>query len=73
MNQIALIVECKTMPNSRDEARKAWDMRMPAAVTANPGHAAYFSCFDTADPISICAFQLYSRAQALQEFLKTDS
>lgn len=43
---------------------------MPSAVAANPGHLAYFYCFDEQDADSICAFQLYESAAASQAFLQ---
>ena len=73
MTSIALLVKHKTQPGKRDEVRKVWEKHMSAAVTANPGHTAYFYCFDNSDPDSIWAFQQYSSAEASQEFLKTDS
>ena len=40
---------------------------------ANPGHTAYFYCFDRADPDSICAFQQYASAEAAEAFLEHSS
>lgn len=73
MRQIALFVKHKTLPGKRDEVRKVWEKHMAPAIAANPEHSVYFYCFDNADPDSICAFQLYTDAEASQEFLKTDS
>ena len=49
-----------------------WEKHMGPTVSNNPGHVAYFYCFDNADPDSISAFQVYQSAQASQEFLATD-
>ncbi len=46
---------------------------MAPAIAVNPGHTAYFYCFDNADPDSISAFQQYASTKDSQEFLKTDS
>ena len=73
MNSFALIVKHKTQPGKRDEVRKVWEKHMAPAISSNPGHIAYFYCFDNTDPDSICAFQQYTSFEASQEFLKTDS
>jgi quinol monooxygenase YgiN len=73
MTSLALIIKHKTQPGKRDEVRKVWERHMAPAVSANPGHIAYFYCFDNADPDAIVAFQQYVSAEAAGEFLKTDS
>jgi quinol monooxygenase YgiN len=73
MTSLALIIKPKTQPGKRDEVRKVWERHMAPAVSANPGHIAYFYCFDNADPDAIVAFQQYVSAEAAGEFLKTDS
>ena len=73
MTQFALIVKHRTRPGMRDEVRSVWEKHMAPAVSANPGHTAYFYCFDNADPDSISAFQVYESAEASQHFLETDS
>ncbi len=73
MTHLALIIKHKTQPGKRDEVRAAWEKYMASAISSNPGHTAYFYCFDNADPDSISAFQVYESAEASQEFLATDS
>lgn len=73
MTPLALIVKHKTKPGKRDEVRNVWEKHMAPAVSANPGHTAYFYCFDNSDPDSISAFQVYESAEASQHFLKTES
>ena len=51
MTSLALIIKHKTQPGKRDEVRKVWEKHMAPAVLANPGHLAYFYCFDNADPV----------------------
>jgi len=45
---------------------------MASAISANPGHTAYFYCFDNADPDSIYAFQEYASEEASHDFLKDE-
>jgi quinol monooxygenase YgiN len=73
MTSLALIIKHKTQPGKRDEVRKVWERHMAPAVSANPGHLAYFYCFDNADLDAIVAFQQYASAEAASDFLKTDS
>ena len=42
-------------------------------IANNPGHEAYFYCFDNSDRDSICAFQQYADLEFSQDFLKTES
>ena len=73
MASFALIVKHKTQPGKRDEVRKVWERHMASAISANPGHTAYFYCFDNADPDSIYAFQEYASEEASHGFVKTNS
>lgn len=73
MDSLALIIKHSTRPGMRDEVRAVWERHMAPAVAANPGHLAYFYCFDAADEDSICAFQHYAGAEASREFLATES
>jgi quinol monooxygenase YgiN len=73
MARIALFIEHKTLPGKRDLVREVWERHMAPAISANPGHTAYFYCFDDADPDAISAFQEYASAEAAQAFLKTES
>ncbi len=73
MASFALIVKHKTQPGKRDEVRKVWERHMASAISANPGHTAYFYCFDNADPDSIYAFQEYASEEASHDFVKTNS
>ena len=73
MASFALIIKHKTTPGKRDEVRKIWEKHMAPAIAANPGHTAYFYCFDNADPDSISAFQQYLSIEESRAFLKTAS
>lgn len=73
MTSIALIIKHRTMPGKRDAVRAIWEQHMAPAIANNPGHRAYFYCFDNADPNVICAFQHYESVEASQVFLKTES
>ena len=65
----AILVTHRTRPGMRDQVRDVWQAFMPAAVSANPDHLAYFYSFDTADPDVIRAFQVYATEHAAQSFL----
>ena len=67
----AILIHHKTLPGKRDEVFKVWTEHMAPAIAANPGHLAYFYCFDHGDPDSIVAFQQYASVEASREFLKT--
>ena len=58
-------------PGKRDDVRKVWEKHMAPAISANPGHTAYFYCFDNNEPNSIYAFQQYLSVEASQDFLQT--
>ena len=73
MTPFALIVKHRTLTGKREEVRKVWEKHMAAAISANPGHTAYFYCFDNNEPDSIYAFQQYLSMEASQEFLQTTS
>jgi quinol monooxygenase YgiN len=73
MASTALFIRHKTLPGKRDDVRAVWLKHMAPAIQANPGHAAYFYCFDTADTDSICAFQHYVSREAAEQFLSHPS
>ncbi len=73
MTSFALLVEHRTQPGMRDDVRRVWERHLAPAVAGNPGHTAYFYCFNNADPDSLVAFQHYDSAESSQAFLKTDS
>jgi quinol monooxygenase YgiN len=73
VTSFALIVKHQTLPGKRDEVRAVWEKHMAPAIADNPGHTAYFYCFDNSDPDSISAFQEYANAEASEEFLQTAS
>lgn len=73
MTQLALIIRHQTQPGRRDDVQKVWEAHMAPAVDGNPGHVAYFYCFDNADPDAITAFQVYDSAESSQRFLETDA
>ena len=73
MTKIALFIRHKTQTGKRDEVRSVWERHMQPAIANNPGHEAYFYCFDNDDADSICAFQQYTDLKSSQDFLKTES
>ena len=68
----AILVTHRTLPGARDKARDVWQAHMPAAVSANPGHLAYFYSFDATDADVIRAFQVYRDETAARAFLLTE-
>lgn len=72
MERVALFIKHKTLPGKRAEVRGVCERHMQPAIAGNPGHEAYFYCFDDDDPDSICAFQVYADAEASQVFLGTE-
>ena len=73
MTQLALIIRHRTLPGRREDVQKVWQTHMEPTIAANPGHLAYYYCFDDADPDAISAFQVYDSAESSQRFLETDS
>ena len=73
MKRTALFIRHLTLPSKRDAVQAIWEKHMAPAILNNPGHTAYFYCFDNSDPDSICAFQEYRSEQDAQAFLKTEA
>ena len=67
----ALFVRHKTQPGRRDDVRAVWERHMRSRIESNPGHEAYFYCFDANDADSICAFQQYASVEASRAFVET--
>ena len=44
---------------------------MQPAITANPGHEAYFYCFDDDDPDVVVVYQQYRDGDAASAFVNT--
>lgn len=70
MSKTALFVRHQAQPGKRDDVRRVWEKHVKPRATANPGHEAYYFCYDRNDPDVICVFQLYPDSAALQDFLK---
>lgn len=73
MPKTALFITHHTHPGQRDAVRDVWEKHMAPAITANPGHDAYFYCLDPSAPDAICAFQQYRSPEAAAAFLATDA
>lgn len=65
----ALFIRHKAKPGQRDEVRRVWQKYIQPRVAENPGHEAYYFCFDQTDPDVISVFQLYTSEEAMKEFL----
>lgn len=59
----------RTKPGRRDDFRRVWEKYVQPRAAANPGHLAYYFCFDAADPDVVCVFQLYASEEAMKDFL----
>ncbi len=73
MASIALFITHTAKDGNRDALRTVWMRHMVPAIEANPDHMTYVYSFDTDDPNVVCAFQVYSSAEAAQAFLKHPS
>jgi quinol monooxygenase YgiN len=69
MSKAALFIRHQALPGKRDDVRHVWEKFVKPRAAANPAHEAYYFCHDNTDPDVICVFQLYSSAEAAQEFL----
>lgn len=73
MTNLAILIRHKTRPGARADVQRVWERHMAPAVAGNPGHLAYFYCFDEADPDAITAFQVYDSVESSADFLQTDA
>lgn len=69
MTKTALFVRHKALPGKRDDVRRVWEKHVKPRAAANPGHEAYYFCYDDKDADVICVFQLYSDTSAMESFL----
>ncbi len=65
----ALFVRHQARPGQRDDVKRLWEQHVRPRAADNPGHLAYYFCYDTADPDVICVFQLFANETAGAEFL----
>ncbi|MGL4460534.1 MAG: putative quinol monooxygenase [Planctomycetia bacterium] len=65
----ALFVRHQALPGKRDDVRRIWEKYVQPRAAVNPGHLAYYFCYDIGDPDVICVFQLYLDETAVTEFL----
>ena len=70
MTKTALFVRHKALPGRRDDVRRVWEKHVKPRAAANPGHEAYYFCYDSKDVDVICVFQLYSDTAAMESFLE---
>jgi quinol monooxygenase YgiN len=73
MSSHAVFIVHRTAPGRRDDVRAVWERHMVPAIAANPGHLAYFYCYDNDDTDVLRVFQLYADRQAADDFLKHES
>jgi quinol monooxygenase YgiN len=70
MSKTALFVRHKASPGKRDDVRRVWEKHVKSRAAANPGHEAYYFCYDSKDADVICVFQLYTDTAAMESFLE---
>lgn len=69
MERVALFIRHTTQPGQREAVKAIWEQHMAPAIAQNPGHEAYFYCFNQHDPDSIVVYQQYASVTASQTFL----
>ncbi|NJK52379.1 MAG: antibiotic biosynthesis monooxygenase [Leptolyngbyaceae cyanobacterium SU_3_3] len=72
MNSIALIVRHKAKPGMRENMRATWEAYVKPNAQSNPEHLACYFCYDSDNSDGITAFQIFTSAQAKEEFLKSE-
>lgn len=72
MSKTALFITHKTLPGKREAVQKLWEKHLQPRIAANPGHEAYFYCFDNNDPDVICVYQQYNDREASLAFVQSD-
>ncbi len=68
----AVFITHRALPGQRDAVAQVWQEHLRPAIDANPGHVAYFYCFDDADPDVIRVFQHYRDGASARAFLVGD-
>ena len=66
---LALFISHRTASGQRDAVRAVWERHMAPAIRDNPGHLAYYYCYDTSDEDVLRVFQLYRDRAASEAFL----
>ncbi|HMO13345.1 MAG TPA: antibiotic biosynthesis monooxygenase [Pirellulaceae bacterium] len=64
----ALFVRHRALPGKREEVRRIWEKFVRPRAEANSAHLEYYFCFDDGDPDVVCVFQLYTDADAAEDF-----
>jgi quinol monooxygenase YgiN len=67
----ALFIRHRAVAGRRDDLHGVWLRHLQPAISANPGHDAYFYCFDDEDPDVVVVYQQYRDADAAAAFLAT--
>lgn len=68
----ALFLKHTTSPGRRNDVEAVWRRHMQPAIAKNEGHLVYVYSF-TADPDTICAYQVYTSKEAADAFLRSPS
>lgn len=73
MEKKALFIKLKTKSGKRDETYALWEKHLKAQTGGNPDPELYFFCFDDKEPDTICLFEIYSDAAAMERNSKSDA
>src|SRR6188474_929972 len=66
----AMFIRHKCRPGKRDEVQRLWEKYMKPRVADNPGHQAYYYCYDQNEPDTISIFQVGVDSDAFKRFLE---
>ena len=56
----------------RDHMRAIWEFYIRRNAARNPGHCAYYFCYETDDDNGITAFQVFTSREAKEKFLNSE-
>lgn len=73
MTSYALFLVHTAKSGQRDALKAVWMRHMAPAIAANPDHLGYVYSFDATSTDTVCAFQIYSSAEAAKAFLEHPS
>jgi quinol monooxygenase YgiN len=68
---VTVLIRHRALPGRRSDLHDVWKQHMQPAVADNPGHEAYYYCFDDADADVVVVYQQYADSEAAAAFLET--
>jgi len=73
MSKRAIFITHRALPGKRDQVRGVWERHLRPVIESNPGHEAYFYCYDDEDADVVRVYQQYSDATSQEAFLGEDA